>query len=138
MATPGVDCHRVKIPESKHGPGICLAGGTDVAPLGISYDYNVRSGFLDVGYCLLKGNKAGHAHSFVKGQVWLIGATQIPGGIYDGPVKLEGIIHRHLSRVHVQSDADQTPIGLAGPLQAAQEGIHLRYSCTRNGTGPDW
>ena len=128
MATPGIDRHRVEIPESEHSSGISLDRGSDVAPFGISYDYNVGSGFPDVGYRLLKGTKAGHAHRFVKGQVWLIGATKIFGGVYYCPVKLEGIIHRHLGRVHVQSDADQTPIGVASPLQAAQKGIHLRQT----------
>ena len=65
--------------------------------------------------------ESGGAEGFVKGEVRLVAADQILGGVDNGAVELKYIVNGHEARVGVQAYAEEALVGLGGAAELVDE-----------------
>ena len=65
--------------------------------------------------------EAGGAEGFVEGEVRLVAADQVVGGVDNGAVELKYIVNGHEARVGVQAYAEKALVGLGGAAELVDE-----------------
>ena len=97
----------IETPGVEHGSSVGLGGGADVAALNVAQEDGVGSGLADVGQGCFKAMQAVQAHGLVEGQIGLVGAYEVGGGVDDGASERGYVGNRHEARVGVEADADE-------------------------------